>query len=157
MCFDFIVVINQVKVLLFTQFLKVCIYLLTFWLNFLFSVLRIMFDMLTWQFSLFIEHAELTIKVAMSCKVLSRIKSFLPTWMISWFGYDCCPCCPYLMHHRRYLVCKIVKYILVFYWQNFCFPSDMIFKIERKLWRSIFEWKFQDFIKIEKKRNWIFK
>ena len=46
-----------------------------FWLNFLLSVLRMMFDMLTSQLSPSIEHARLTIEVAMSCEVLSRINS----------------------------------------------------------------------------------
>ena len=77
--FYFIGVINQVNVLILTHIFRVCIFLLTFLMKFLAVSSQDDFDILTLQFSLFTEHAILTIEVAMSCEVLSSIRSFVPT------------------------------------------------------------------------------
>ena len=88
--FYFIGVINQVNVLILTHIFRVCVFLLTFLMKFLVVSSQDDFDILTLQFSLFTEHAILTIEVAMSCEVLSSIRSFVPTWRIIWLLICCC-------------------------------------------------------------------
>ena len=129
MRFDSIGVINQVNVLILTHIFKVCIYLLTFLIKFFVVNSPVMFFILTSQFSPFIEHARLTVEVAMSCEVIYRIRSFVPTWRIIWFGSfrkD-----GFMLSSMQFVVApekcltKVLQSLLTFFWH---FPVIQMFK-----------------------------